>query len=41
MVANHHARFGRASDIGSNMISGGTGKKELSAKATAPKIQSA
>ncbi len=40
-VANHHARFGRASDIGSSMTSGGIGKKELSANDTAAKIQSA
>jgi len=40
-VANIHARFGRASDIGSSMMSGGTGKNELSAKETAAKIQSA
>ena len=41
MVANHHARFGRASDIGSSMMSGGIGKNELSAKETAARIQSA
>ena len=40
-VANHHAFFGRASDIGSSMMSGGIGKNELSAKATAARIQSA
>ena len=40
-VANHHARFGRASDIGSSMISGGIGKNELSANDTAAMIQSA
>ncbi len=40
-VANHQARLGCASDIGSSMMSGGTGKKELSAKETAARIQSA
>ena len=33
--------FGRASDIGSSMMSGGIGKNELSAKDTAAMIQSA
>ena len=41
MVANSHARRGRATDIGSSITSGGTGKNELSANATAPRIHSA
>jgi len=35
--ANHHARFGLATDIGANITSGGIGKKEDSAKLNAPK----
>lgn len=35
--ANHQALFGRATDIGANITSGGTGKKEDSAKLNAPK----
>ena len=39
--ANSHARYGCASDIGISMMSGGTGKNELSANDTAARIQSA
>ena len=41
IVAKNHARSGRASDIGISMMSGGTGKNELSANETAPKIHAA
>ena len=40
-VAKNHARFGRASDIGSSITSGGIGKNELSANDTAAMIQRA
>src|SRR6476661_10422497 len=37
--AYNHARCGRASDIGISITSGGTGKNELSANETPPRIQ--
>jgi hypothetical protein len=40
-VAKSQAQRGRATDIGSSITSGGIGKNELSANATAPRIQSA
>src|ERR1039458_5334256 len=38
-AASRNARSGRASDIGTSITSGGIGKKELSANATAVNIQ--
>src|SRR5665213_3241740 len=40
-AASRNARSGRASDIGTSITSGGIGKKELSANATAVRIQMA
>ena len=40
-AANRKARSGRASDIGTSITSGGIGKNELSAKATAVNIATA
>ncbi len=41
IAAKYQARSGRANDIGISMMSGGTGKNELSANDTAPRTHAA